>query len=357
MLGSALVAGLAPVGPRLGVPSIVAARAALGREGASALALLLYLTNFAWIAVNNVIAASVLSRTIGGDERAWSVAMGVVATAVVAAGPRAVGRADRVAVPLMAAAGVVFLWRCLALPPAAPAAAPAPAAPLGALRGLDVVIAYQASWILMFADYSRFTASATQATLATFLGLALTSLWFMPLGLLAGRAAGSADPGAMVAAVGAGTAGGALLALGTLTTNFVNVYLSGLAWKSLFPGASPRATVWTIGGVGTLLGVVSRAWLDRFAELMLVLGGVLVPVGGILLARFFTLPLPADVRALYGGEPAPRRLVAAGAIAWLAGAAAYYAAGPWGGTLPSLLTAAVSYRLLAGRPPGGGVRS
>src|SRR6186713_2531334 len=44
--GAALVAALAPIGTRLRVPSIVAARAALGFSGAQTLALLLLVTNF-----------------------------------------------------------------------------------------------------------------------------------------------------------------------------------------------------------------------------------------------------------------------------------------------------------------------
>src|SRR5262245_45713110 len=54
--GSLLVAALSPIGPRLGVPSVIAARAALGLRGAGLVAGILYVTNFAWIAVNNVIA-------------------------------------------------------------------------------------------------------------------------------------------------------------------------------------------------------------------------------------------------------------------------------------------------------------
>ena len=57
--GALLVALLAPVGSRTGVPSMIAARAALGYRGAQFVSGLLYLTNFAWIAVNNTIAASV----------------------------------------------------------------------------------------------------------------------------------------------------------------------------------------------------------------------------------------------------------------------------------------------------------
>jgi NCS1 family nucleobase:cation symporter-1 len=229
VLGAALVAALAPLGPRLGVPSVIAARAALGVRGASLLAVVLYVTNFAWIALNNVIAGSACAVAWGGprSERAWAVAMGLLATVVVALGPRAVALANRAAVPLMILVGAVVMVRVIALGAAAtPAAAPAG---LGLLRGLDVVIGYQVSWILMFADYSRYTSSGRASALAVFLGLALTALWFMPLGLLAARVAGSTDPGLMMSALGLGAAGGVLMALGTLTTNFVNIYISALA--------------------------------------------------------------------------------------------------------------------------------
>lgn len=345
--GSALVAALAPLGPKLGVPSVVAVRAAVGFPGATALALLLYVTNFAWIAVNNVIAASACARIWGGpgSEKAWALALGLAATAVVAAGPRAVGLADRVAVPLMAVTGVVFVWRAAALP-AAVWTAPGTHA-MSWWRGLDVVIAYQVSWILMFADYTRYTASARRGAVAVFLGLALSSLWFMPLGALAGRAAGGTDPGAMVEALHLGIAGALLVALGTLTTNFVNIYLSALAWKSVIPRASDSASVWSIGVVGAALSLLSRSLLDRYADLMIVLGALLVPVGGILLARFLTEDVPVDVAALYDrrGPYASARFAPA-AVAWVLGAIVYFAAQDIGGTLPALVATGIAYRVL-----------
>src|SRR5688572_13737718 len=110
--GALLVALLAPVGSRSGVPSMIAARAALGYRGAQVVSALLYLTNFAWIAVNNTIAASVCALVLGGSETArfWSAALGVLATAVVARGPRAVGYADRIAVPVMVVAGGILTY-------------------------------------------------------------------------------------------------------------------------------------------------------------------------------------------------------------------------------------------------------
>jgi len=350
VVGSALVAALAPVGPRLGVPSVVAMRAAVGFPGATALAALLYVTNFAWIALNNVIAASACARVWGGpaSEKAWTIGLGLLATAVVAAGPRAVGYADRVAVPLMAVTGVVFAWRAAGLPADVWRAAGTHTMPWW--RGLDVVVAYQVSWILMFADYSRYTASARRGLVAVFLGLTLSSLWFMPLGALAGRAAGGPDPGAMVDALHLGIAGAVLIALGTVTTNFVNIYLSALAWKSLIPRASDAASVWSIGIVGAALSLLSRSWLDRYADLMIVLGGLLVPVGGILLARFVLERRPVDVAALYDRSgPYGRGRFAAAALAWTLGAITYFAAERIGGTLPALVVAGAAYRVLATR--------
>ena len=89
VLGTALVAALTPLGPRLGVPSVIACRAALGLRGGALVSLLLYVTNFAWIAVNNVIAASACARLFGGPAsvRFWALGLGLLATAVVAGGP------------------------------------------------------------------------------------------------------------------------------------------------------------------------------------------------------------------------------------------------------------------------------
>jgi len=350
--GSLLVAALAVLGPRLGVPSVIAARAALGVRGAGLVAALLYVTNFAWIGVNNVIAASVGTRLFGGEAAMpyWVVGLGLVSTGVVALGPRAVGLADRVAVPLLLAVGGVITWAVIQAPPnlVALSSQAAPANPW--FRGFDVVAGYQVSWILMFADFSRYTKGERTAAVAVFLGLLLTSLWMMPLGLAAARVAGSADPGAMMSAIGLGWAGAALMVLATLTTNFVNIYMSGLAWKSLFPRIGDQASVWSIGIIGTAVGLFYGAWLDRYAQFMMVLGGVLVPVGGVLVAHYRLSRAAVNVPDLYDPAGPYRGVLVPGVAAWALGALAYYLASPWGGTLPALLTAVASYRLFGRRP-------
>ncbi len=351
--GAALVAALAPLGPRLRVPSVIAARPVLGFGGAGLVAVVLYVSNFAWIALNNVIAASACARIaaawIGpsaGSPTPWAIALGIAATAIVSYGPRAVARADRIAVPTMVVVAVALTIAC-ARTPLPPFNAPASA--LGWWNGLDVVIGYQVSWILMFADYSRYTRSARGSAIAVFSGLAATSAWMMPLGAIAARAAGSDDPGAMMTAVGLGTTGALMLATATLTTNFVNIYMSSLAWKSLAPRAGDRMVIWSIGLVGTALSAVPGVWLERYTSFMLVLAAVLVPVGGVLVAHYYIRAPRLDetlIAQLYDSEGPFRGVSIAGVVAWGAGAAAFFVARSSGGTLPALAVSVLVYRAL-----------
>ena len=358
--GAALVASLAPIGSRLRVPSVIAARPALGVAGAGLVAAVLYASNFAWIALNNVIAASACARASrawlgdGAPARtSWAIALGLLATVVVWRGPRAVARADRLAVPLMAAVAAALTVACVRAA-AAPAALPPQS--MGWARGIDVVIGYQVSWILMFADYSRYTPSPRGSATAVFAALACTSVWLMSLGALAARAAGSMDPGAMLEGVGLGVSGALLLTVATLTTNFVNVYMSALAWKSLAPRSGDASVVWSIGIVGTALSAMPGVWLEQYASFMIVLGGVLVPIGGLLVAHYYIRPARIDEDAigeLYDARGRYRGVSTSGLAAWAAGAIAFFAAGRWtaiGGTVPALMTSIVVYvAVTAGR--------
>src|SRR5207245_6250739 len=104
---------------RLRVPSVIAARPALGFAGAGLVAIVLYVSNFAWIALNNVIAASACARVAAvwlgpdaGAQTPWAIGLGMLATLVVWRGTRAVARADRLAVPLMLAVAVALQIAC-----------------------------------------------------------------------------------------------------------------------------------------------------------------------------------------------------------------------------------------------------
>ncbi|HEX7579067.1 MAG TPA: cytosine permease [Thermoanaerobaculia bacterium] len=104
--------------------------------------------------------------------------------------------------------------------------------------------------------------------------------------------------------------------------------------------------------IGAGLSLFQRGWLDRYADFMLVLGALLVPVGGVLLSHFFVLRSKVRVEDLYDREgpyAANRGIVLPSAVAWLLGVVAYWAATPIGGTLPSLVVTFAVHAALSRR--------
>jgi NCS1 family nucleobase:cation symporter-1 len=345
LAGVALLALLARLGPRFGLPTMILLRQPFGDRGAEAISFLLLITNFAWIALNNVIAARALAGIVPGSARSWSVLVGAVAVVVTLFGPRAMAIFNRAAVPLLLIVGIALT---VAIVGGRSGKLDGPGdASLGLLAGLDVVIGYQVSWSLMFADYTRFQRAESGAATAVFLGLALSSLWLIGLGAAAGRIGGANDPTAMILGAGLPIAALLLMALSTITTNFVNLYLSALAVRNLWHTAPPRPTVLLVGAIGTLFGLLSPNLLDQYAGFMGWIGTSFLPIAAITVVHFFVLHRGTTMEA--------RPWSVAAILAWSAGVATYQAvahlAPRFGATVPTLVVTALSYWLL-GRSGG-----
>jgi NCS1 family nucleobase:cation symporter-1 len=349
LLGTLPIAVLARLGVRTGLPTMVVLRGPFGRRGAAGISALLLVTNFAWIALNNTIAAAALRPLFGGDRRLWSLGVGVVAIALALTGPRVMALFDRFAVPLMAVAGGLLSWALIRR--LAEGGAPPVEQPLGTLAGLDVVIAYQVSWSLMFADYTRYQRRESGATLAVLVGLTSSSIWLMLVGAGAARLGGGSDPTALVLGLGAPPVALLIIGLSTITTNFVNLYLSALALRTLLPSAPRGGSVLLIGAIGTGLGLITDDLLGRYADFMGLIATALLPIVAIALVHFFGVGGRVEPRAAWGGPAV---------VAWVCGVVCYQlvrALAPGvGATLPTLLVAAAIYwsGTLAFAPPTAG---
>lgn len=287
ILGTLPTACLAIVGPRYSVPTMIAIRSALGIRGTVIVTVIFYLANFAWIALNNVIASGAIAAVFRTGPLAsipfWAIILGVVSTWIVALGAKAMKLTDRLAVPLLLAVGAMItyaLFSHVKLPVKMVSYRVFPWV-------LDIVVGYQISWALMFADYSRFVRRERSASWGTFWGLTLTSMWLMAIGAGAAIATGSADPSHMLIGLGFGIPTLIMMAVATITTNFVNIYLSAISFKTVFPKSNDLISIWSIGLIGTFFGVFNRGWLDWYARFMLVIGSLFIPLVGILLVEFF----------------------------------------------------------------------
>ncbi|HUP23820.1 MAG TPA: cytosine permease [Thermoanaerobaculia bacterium] len=351
LVGTLPTAILARLGPRRGLPTMVLLREPFGALGAAAIAALLVVTNFAWIALNDVIAARALQGILGGDERLWALLAGTVAALLALGGPRLMALFGRFAVPLMAIVGVALTLALVRSAPAVAATTPAAGA-VAFLAGLDLVVAYQVSWSLMFADYTRFQRSERSASLAVLVGLSATSAWLRVVGMFAARA-GSNDPAEMIVGLGLPAAALVAIVLSTLTTNFVNIFLSALALRTLLPRVRPVAAVLLLGGVGAILGALRSDLLDRYAAFMGILATLLLPIVAIALVHWFVRPVPPR-------DDSPPRVGVPAATAWVAGAITYTVASRVldgaGSTLPTLLLAGTLYAVLS-RPRARAGRS
>lgn len=342
LVGTGILALLSRLGPRFGVPSMVLLRQPFGDRGSQAISLLLVLTNFAWIALNNVIAGKALANLAGGEEWLWSVAVGAAAVALTLYGPRAMALFNRFAVPLLVVVGIALTVALSTAENRSRLTLPGTGS-LSWLGGLDLVIGYQVSWSLMFADYTRFQRRESRAALAVFLGMTLSSMWLMTLGAAAGKIGGANDPTAMILGVGLPIAALLLMALSTITTNFVNLYLSSLAVRNLWSAAPAARTVLTLGAIGTALGLASPNLLDSYAGFMGWIGSSFLPIVAIVIVHFFSVHREPDL-------PATRTGSIAAMAAWAAGVATYQLAlhvySNWGATLPTLLVSGLCYRIL-----------
>jgi cytosine/uracil/thiamine/allantoin permease len=97
--------------------------------------------------------------------------------------------------------------------------------------------------------------------------------------------------------------------------------------------------------------------LAGFAEAMVALGSLLVPVGGVLFARFFLVRVEVDVPGLYSAATVRSwALGGRAALAWGLGALAFHLAarGHAGGSLPAFVVSALAAWALwrAGRRGG-----
>jgi hypothetical protein len=87
-------------------------------------------------------------------------------------------------------------------------------------------------------------------------------------------------------------------------------------------------------------------WLTRFAELMMWLGAILVPVGGVFLAHFVVMRERVNVERVYQRDTLPAFSIA-GMTAWALGFVVYKLAAPIGATLPALAASVAAYVVLS----------
>lgn len=334
VVGFAVLGVLATMGPRFGVPQMVAGRLAFGKNGNVAPAALSFLAGVGWFAINTVFGAYAL-QTLAGLPYAAALAIMLALQILLAVyGYNLIHLFERTSVLLLAfgflVLGVVTFSRTDWSAPFNPHAPAAVGGAMGAfVFSTALAFSYALGWVPCASDYSRYLPRATNPRAVwwySFLGCALPCIALEIMGAAAVSAARGVDfttalpTQAVSALLGTGWIAKVVLlavVLGTLTANCMNLYSGALAALVAFDVRVKRAiaalVVGVIGAVLAMRGANPAQTAGAYTNFLLVLSYWASPWAGVVLVDWWMRGAQGDP------ERAPRWR--AGTIAWLTGLA------------------------------------
>lgn len=333
LAGFAVLGALATMGPRYGVPQMVAGRLAFGRSGNVAPATLSFLAGVGWFAINTVFGAYAL-QTIAGWPYGIALALMIVLQIAIAVyGYNFIHLFERASVVLLAAGFLVLAVVTFAHANwFAPFNVHAPQARGGPLAGFILATAlafsYALGWVPAASDYSRYLPEKTSAAGVwwySFLGCALSCIVLEVMGAAAVTAARGVDfatalpTQAVSVLLGAGWVAKLVLVavvLGTLTANCMNLYSGALAALVAFNVRVRRAlAALAVGIFGALLATGGAVWSQMasyYTNFLLLLSYWASPWAGVVLVDLW-------IRASAPADPQQVPRWRAGFVAWIVG--------------------------------------
>jgi putative hydroxymethylpyrimidine transporter CytX len=158
-------------------------------------------------------------------------------------------------------------------------------------QGVDIVVALPISWLPLVGDYSRYCRRSLGGAAGTYIGYAIANIWFFVLGMLYVQAL-QTDPGGFINALvtmmlplTAGWLALIVLLFGETDEAFANIYSTAVSIQNLAPRLG-HAMLAVIVGIAAIIVAISLD-LIAYETFLLLIGGVFVPVFGVLIADYF----------------------------------------------------------------------
>jgi putative hydroxymethylpyrimidine transporter CytX len=225
---------------------------------------------------------------------------------------------------------------------------------------VDIVIAMPISWMPLIGDYSRFARRPGPAAAGTALGYLVANIWFYALGALILLAANvTQEPKGFVESIMllAGPLALLVLLVDEPDEAWADLYSCAVSIQNIRPGADQHSLILGLGVLSFVVALVLD--ITRYESFLLLIGGIFVPLFGVLASDFFVLRRRYDPAEIVGPQGASVRVHWPGIVAWLVGAVTYHwiagnlgflglaGAPDLGASLPSFLVALVAYAALA----------
>ena len=288
VIGSVLlglyVGGIAVIGARTGLTTVLLSRYTLGRVGAKWADLLLGGTQVGWYAVTVGFLAVIVSAAFGWETATpaiiviGSVLMGITAYY----GYRGMELLSAISVPLMT---ILLLWVLVrALGDAGGVSGLVQLEGSGAIAwatGITIVVGTFASGGTQVANWSRFAATTRHAIVTAGAAFLLANGLMLGFGAIGGLVYGEPDFSEVLISQGLIVWGVILLLLNYWTTNDNAAYAFGVAGAELFNVGSKKPFI--VGGVAIATVLALTGIYEALQTYLVLLGVFIPPLGGVII--------------------------------------------------------------------------
>lgn len=282
-------------GTDTGLPTVVLARSAFGREGAGIIiSFILAVTLICWTGSDCQIAGESFIQILNLNDIHWNrevtiIILGLIMLTVSILGEKIISRLNTVAVPALILLCIYGIITCLKDMSFLELVKASPVEPSSLAEGVAMVFGMQAVGSTISPDYHRFCRDRKGSCLAAIVGIIPYCLFLFIAGAIMGAATGESDISILIAKLGLPVIGLTILVLATWTTMACDAYTGGLAITSLLHlSGKRRAAATAIAGiVGILLAVFGI--MNYFTNFLDLMASCIPPVAGIMITDYWIL--------------------------------------------------------------------
>ncbi len=262
----------------------ILARYAFGRVGSKLPSFMLAFTQIGWFGVGVAMFAYPINKFTGMPMSILIIIGGVLMTATVVIGMKAIEKISMIAVP------AIILLGCMSVGKAIidngglqPLLSVEPTERLTVAVGVALAVGSFISGGTLTPDFVRFAKTKKIGVTATIIGFTFGNSLMFIFGAIGAIATGLSDIAEVLAVQGLLGAGIALLALNIWTTNDNALYAAGLGLANITGLRRKHLTIFA-GTIGTIFSVYLY---NNFVGWLTFLSVSLPPIGGIIIGDFF----------------------------------------------------------------------
>jgi len=304
VLGGIMLYFVGLIGARVRVNAMETTASTFGKYGSKFFAILNLTQLIGWIAVLNAQGAMALAGlNLPVSFPVTCVILAVLIAAWVFVGLRKTAKITTVVMGLLAVLLVVLTAKLFGVDSAAASQAAGAAShathQFGFWTIFEISIAMPLSWLPVISDYTKDVEKPVPATIASAVAYTLASLWMYFIGLqIAGLGLGVENGIAQaILLAGIGIPGIIIVALSTVTTNFLAANSAGESAKAIYNKLNPK-----VGGVVVcVLSTILAIWgiVDHYISFLYLIAAVFAPMAAVLLVSYFFVKEHLDQKGFW----------------------------------------------------------